>query len=575
FGVAFLLALIPLLRGYDAAIRESDTIRSPDREAKWNYITQWSLPPEDVIDLVAPGYHGIRTGEPEGPYWGRIGRTAGWEQTGEGFRDFRLDQPYVGILPFLFALFALVPAARARIRAGRAGSPAGTDREECHILFFSLMSLVLLGFALGKYSPLYWLLYRLPVISDVRAPVKFLGVFQLTLGIVAAYGLDLVFRGLPERWAGQERGWLRRFPWIAGAAALVLAGAAGALALRQGVSIPRWTEEWGSEAVARVIEYRRITALLAAAVFAGAGAAMIAVARRLRAAGRSTTALAWVITVVTAGDAWLTSRDFVHTFPRSHLAENAALRAMKDNETFGRVCLLTKSGIYNYWLSVQFPYHALRSINISQMPRISEDYSRFLEALSARMVRLWDIAAVTRVAGPAEWLEEIAREPGVKDRLRPLLRYDIYGTREGGIGIDENPMIGEHAVWEFTPAVPRFYLAHRWEAVAERDMPARLAADDFAPGTVVLVRPDDLAALGDSSPGPDAADTIRVVEYRTGHAKIETVTARPALLRFAEKVHPMWRATVDGRPASVFRVDAVCIGVPVPEGRHEIILDAH
>ncbi|MBP7276301.1 MAG: hypothetical protein KBA51_08885, partial [Kiritimatiellae bacterium] len=50
FGVAFLLALIPLLRGYDAAIRESDTIRSPDREAKWNYITQWSLPPEDVID---------------------------------------------------------------------------------------------------------------------------------------------------------------------------------------------------------------------------------------------------------------------------------------------------------------------------------------------------------------------------------------------------------------------------------------------------------------------------------------------------------------------------------------------
>ena len=77
---------------------------------------------ERAVDLVAPGYHGIRTGEPEGPYWGRIGRTAGWERTGEGFRNFRLDHPYVGILPFVFALFAFVPAVRARIRAGRSGT---------------------------------------------------------------------------------------------------------------------------------------------------------------------------------------------------------------------------------------------------------------------------------------------------------------------------------------------------------------------------------------------------------------------------------------------------------------------
>ena len=580
FGVAFLLALVPLLRGYDAAIRESDVIRSPDREAKWNYITQWSLPPEDLVDLVAPGYHGIRTGEPEGPYWGRIGRTAGWERTGEGFRNFRLDHPYVGILPFVFALFAFVPAVRARIRAGRSGPATGTDRVECHVLFFSLMSLLMLGFALGKFSPLYGLLYRLPVISDVRAPVKFLGVFQLTLGVVAAYGLDLVFRGLPGYWDERARDRMRWFPWFWGGVALAFAAAAGAVAFRQEAQLPRWIADWGSEDLARIIEYHRITALLAAAVFAAAGAAMVAVALRRAAAGRSARALAWLVVAAAAGDAWFTSRPFVHTFPRSQLVENAALRAMNDRESLGRVGLLTQEGFYNHWLSVQFPYHALRSINITQMPRIAEDYRRFLDAVAPRMIRFWDLAAVTRLAGPADWLDEIARQPGMGDRMRPLLRYQVAGTRDGGIAIRENPVGGEHAVWAFHPAMPRFFIARQWEAVPEPEMPARLAADDFVPGALVLVRPEDLALLGDavsgSSPeGPEGMDRVRIVEYRSGYAKLEVVAAGPALLRFAEKIHPLWKASVDGRPVPVLRIDAVCIGVPVPEGRHDIILDAY
>jgi uncharacterized membrane protein YfhO len=43
------------------------------------------------------------------------------------------------------------------------------------------------------------------------------------------------------------------------------------------------------------------------------------------------------------------------------------------------------------------------------------------------------------------------------------------------------------------------------------------------------------------------------------------------LLVFNESHDPGWRATLDGQPAPVLRVNAVCQGVLVPPGEHEIL----
>ena len=44
----------------------------------------------------------------------------------------------------------------------------------------------------------------------------------------------------------------------------------------------------------------------------------------------------------------------------------------------------------------------------------------------------------------------------------------------------------------------------------------------------------------------------------------------PGLLVVSEIYHPNWRATVDGEPAPVYRVDVAMRGVEVPAGRHEV-----
>ena len=187
--VCGLVAFRSLWAGYATSIQGVAAVSEDNPQAKWEFCTQWSVPPDESIEFVAPGYMGWRSGEPEGPYWGRTGRSAGWEQTGQGFMNFRLEGIYVGAIPVALALFAVAAA----VWGGR------SDRR-AEIFFWGGAAVLALLLAFGKFFPLYALLYKLPVLNNIRNPNKFLHVFQVALGILAAYGLDTAVR-----WRGETR----------------------------------------------------------------------------------------------------------------------------------------------------------------------------------------------------------------------------------------------------------------------------------------------------------------------------------------------------------------------------------
>ena len=192
-------AIPSLLQGYTHNVQNVTSAATEDPAAKWDFVTQWSFPPDEAMALVAPGYLGWRSSEPNGPYWGRLGRSAGWEQTGQGFMNFKLDDWYLGVIPVAFALWACVAVWRKR-----AGAPAGcgptpdcADRR-AEIVFWGCATLVALLLAMGKFSPVYRIFYELPVVNNIRAPIKFLQVFQVGLGILAAVGMEWIMCGVPS-----------------------------------------------------------------------------------------------------------------------------------------------------------------------------------------------------------------------------------------------------------------------------------------------------------------------------------------------------------------------------------------
>ena len=195
------VAVIVLVAGpgaigsYFSFVKGVVAVSEEDPQAKWEFCTQWSLPSDETIDLIAPGYMGLRSGEPEGPYWGRTGRSAGWERTHQGFMNFRLDSIYIGAIPIILALFAILAAL-----LGRSESQFfDVKKRRYDVFFWGTVFIISLLLSYGKYFPLYGLFYQLPMMSNIRNPIKFIVVFQVAVGILAAYGLDYAIKKSDEK----------------------------------------------------------------------------------------------------------------------------------------------------------------------------------------------------------------------------------------------------------------------------------------------------------------------------------------------------------------------------------------
>lgn len=167
-----------------ATAQESSKGADAEARAKWIFATNWSLPPAETLEFAAPGLHGLDSGNPRGPYWGALGRTDGWSADSPGgFFNYRQHSLYLGAVPCGMALFAVVAALVG------GGLPRG---RRASALFFACAAVLAWALAMGRFAPLYHLLYALPVFDKIRAPVKFVHVVELCVAALAAHGVAAI-----------------------------------------------------------------------------------------------------------------------------------------------------------------------------------------------------------------------------------------------------------------------------------------------------------------------------------------------------------------------------------------------
>lgn len=535
--VSLLLAAGPLLSGYTQNVKNTAQVQTESPQEKWEYMTQWSWPPEETISFIAPGYTGWKTGDPEGPYYGRMGRSAGWEQTGQGYMNFQLDSLYLGFIPIAFALFAVFAARRSPFRP--------------EIWFWGVSATIALLLAFGKNFPLYALFYKFPVVNNIRNPVKFIQIFQVAIGILTAYGIDALLNCREKSTAPDRQATIRQFFWILVGASTLLLLWTLAKTSSQTSSISAFNMRgWPAEA-ARVIVDNQIRALWHASLMAAVTLAAFAVFvfrpfARLR---EKTNWIGFALAVVIAADAWLLSRHYLETMPRSYIEENDLTRFLKSNLGHQRVALLTQQGLYNIWLTYLLPYNHIPTFNFPQMPRMPVDYKNFLTAGSKDPLRMWSFSSVKYLLGPTAFEKQLP--PGI---TRRVFTYSLEPAPNNEFYLIPNPR-GDHAVYELLTSIPRY-------ALVAGMVPE---SDDQA-----------LARLGDSRapliPEQGITGKVEVVSYRPGKVKLATESDIVATLRVAERWDPDWKAKVDGKPAEVQRADYLIQGVTLPPGKHEVIL---
>lgn len=558
--VAGLIALRPVSRGYQRAVEGVVAASEEDPAVKWEFATQWSWPPEESIDFVAPGFMGWRSGEPDGPYWGRMGQSAGWEKTRQGFRNFKLESQYLGAIPVVFAVWAGIAAWALRRRKAQGWGD---------VFFWGFATVAALLLSFGKYFPLYRLLYMLPGVSSIRNPNKFLQVFQVGAGILAAYGFSWALRPAADASVAARR--LVKTLW----AAVGVLGLAvlGIFASWGDVASTVAADGWGDMADAIV---RNRVHGLGWGVFMLLCAALafwrLALRPLKKAALRQ--ALPWIVVALVAVDALALSRHYVKPMAKSLIEENDVTRFLKQAMGGSRCALISQESFYNAWLTFLFPYHDIRTLNVTQMPRMPEDYKAFLDRFGSQPVRLWQMTASAFVLGPAQIWGQIQQDARMKDLFDLVYAYNVIPEPDGGARVvastEKEP--GRHAILRMKPIPPRVAMLDSWKVLPDSEVLDKLAAADFVPFREVLVSASTAGPLKDEA-GTGAMSDVFVQTYRAGRMQIRVSTERPAILRVAERYDPAWKAMVDDRPVPVVRCDFLFQGIPLSPGLHEIVLE--
>lgn len=534
--VALLLSGSTILRSYETNVAGAASVQGAAGE-KWNYITQWSMVPGEWPDLVAPGWSGWSSGNPKGPYWGKIGRSEGWELTRQGFQNLRLDSIYIGIIPFLLAGVGLFWGWKNR-----------KSEEGSQTLFWTMIGLAGFWLAFGKYSLLYKLFYQLPLVNNIRAPIKLLDNFQICLAFVAAFGLDALLRS--EALTLKNRKWIAAGGAVAGGLMLV----AGLwFALFPGGKSGEFSA-MGMGAYADLMTRNISSAWVHAGILGLIAAALVLALWKKQANARWVGAL--FVAVLAADSVMLTS----HYFRAENIADlrrgSAIIHYLKENQGNERVFLLDQSGIYKRWLAVDRSFHKLDIFNIWQMPRMPLEYKEFLGTVGRNQIRLWELSSIKYVAASAGILQQLSQNPQLGKMFEPVLNYQVP-TAQG---------MRPDVLLEFKNAVPRFALFKNWNTVPLEQQCAILVSGQHNPHTTLLVD----AESGVSSQGGD--ETFRRMEAKITHntATVTVETECPAILRFSQRHQPGWAVYIDGKAENLLKVDYLCMGVSVPSGKHVV-----
>ena len=155
-----------------------------DAEARWIFVTNWSLPPAETAEFFNARVNGdtscpmtlsVNMKKGMRPYSGALGRPINAKQG-----NYRQHSLYVGWVTMLLAAL------------GVAGAFFASSRRSA-IAFFAIAAVVFWLFSMGRYcEPVYRLVFSLPLVDYLRAPVKWHHLTEFCICVLAGFGIAFV-----------------------------------------------------------------------------------------------------------------------------------------------------------------------------------------------------------------------------------------------------------------------------------------------------------------------------------------------------------------------------------------------
>jgi len=626
------------------------------KEQRWDPATKWSLPKIETLRVVIPGLFGYRmfgritVPDKSSAYWGTVGQDPRYsaiksgnpeertkavesfnlpaqqrEALESGDRQIRLQSlqamvshnqsmmrfsgsgEYAGVLVSVLALFALVNSWL--------GIKAPYSRVERRAVWFwggaALFSLLA---SWGRHAFFYRLLYQLPYVSTIRNPIKFMHPFHIAWLILAAYGLEALWRRylqpaapraetLPlhlQRWWSKVSGFEKK--WAVVSLALVGASlvapfifSAWKPRLIQYLSQGGFDENIAVQIAGFSIAEARWFAVW---LFVSAGVVVVVISgawsgRRAR--------LAWIfLGIIIVLDLARSDTPWIHYFNyKQEYAGNSVVDFLKDKPYEHRVVgRLSPTGpvsgigspigqLYDYWQQNDFPYHGIQTLDFSQWPRIPLLDAAYMKTFSLNgddldhlnlwpSERLWELTNTRYILKYASLVSVLNQQADahhsfrIKTRLTIEPKPGLTAIEDAGDFTVVPDRAGEFALIEDNNALPRAKLYSHWQSPTNDDATLEtLASHEFDPEQTVLVAQDTPVSQPSGDPKLDAG-AVSITDYHPKRVKLQANAVTPAVLLLNDRIAPAWRVWVDQKPAPLLRCNYLMRGVFLTPGAHTV-----
>ena len=581
----------------------------PDQESKdrkWNFVSQWSLPPAETLRVIIPGLYGYRMDTPDGGnYWGRVGEAPGAPEQG---RRFSGAGEYAGVLVVLLALWSLA----ASFRKGGVFD----DKERNLVWFWAGAFVIAMLLSWGRFAPLpfyEYSIFKLPYFSSIRNPMKFMHAGHMALMILCGYGLlglsrrylegatavtGSVSARLKTWWAKAntfEKRWTFGMFAAVGLSLLIFlfysSTETSLVNYLTNAQLPPTVEpkQVARFSIGEVGKFFLFLLASALAIFLIMGGVF---ARQRARSAAVLLGLILTVDLARANMPWILYWDYTHKY-----ASNPILDTLREKPYEGRVVapsflveprgLPPEKRIDQYfpslygieWVQHHFLYYNIQSIDVAQDPRPPADKQAYTSALFPRPGRYWELTNTRYVLGMAGFLDALnAQFDKGRNRFRIAARFDL--APKPGVanpsGLEDltatTSSDGALALFEHTGALPRAKLFANWLSGASDEAVLKtLAEETFDPGATVLVS-DAISA-----PAVDATNAapgqVEFVRYSPQHIQLRAQASGPGVLLLNDRYDKDWRTTIDGQPAKLLRCNFIMRGVQVPAGQHVVAFD--
>lgn len=507
-----------------APIQQTENLQQGDNdEADYEYATNWSFSPEEVITFFIPNYFGFGRREYQGPATGNQPVRA---PTYWGQMPFTDAANYMGIGVLLLALVGV-----------------WRYRGQVFIQFLVLLGLFALILSFGRNLPILYdpFFYFVPFFDKFRAPSMVLVLLQFAVPILAGYGI----KGLMEmRQKSTPRQTKILLYGVIGCGVFLVLGllysAMGKAGYMEALSTARATQNYPAD-IKNFIYSEMISDWYATAFLAIAFAALGYFYVRKKV---STNLFAVAVIGLLIIDLW-----------------RVDYRAMDVSDQALQNTVLRKTDVAQF---LQNDASLFRIADFSSPSNTwAYHFQQHVHGYSAAKLRVYqdllDVAGGgggSLIANPFLW-DLMNVKYLLSDRELGAGATPTFQSRENGMLVYANPR-----------ALPRAFFVQRYEVAEQIEILHHLRDGDFDPQDVAFLE----APITETIEAPGSTASVAVANFGNHSITLDVQATGTNLLFISEVYYPGWRAYLDGEEIPIHKANYAFRAVVVPAGKHTLEL---